>query len=188
MNQKYNTPDFEEIARGLLLDVSRHAASESVKFFKESFVRQGFTNTSFSPWPKSQTPFAGKRTMYKSGTLMQSIRVQECSIRRVMVEALDYGEMHNNGGYITVTKGMKAHFWKLYYYLTGRESTNRRTMKKISSKALFCKRMALMKVGAKIKIPKRQYIGHSETMMNQFDADFKARCEKIFKQHLNSTF
>lgn len=43
-----------------------------------------------------------------------------------------------------------------------------------------------MKVGTKIKIPQRQFMGNSQTMMNQFDAFWHGQVDIVFKQHLNN--
>ncbi|MDR1181946.1 MAG: hypothetical protein LBL13_08210 [Bacteroidales bacterium] len=69
----------------------------------------------------------GKKTMYRKGTLMQSVRKFEESNKRIVVDSdLDYAGIHNDGGTITVTKAMKAHFWKLYYALTGATKKTKR--------------------------------------------------------------
>ena len=179
------------MGKDLLKDASRYAGSESVKFFKESFVKEGFTDTSFTAWPKTTNPMAGKRTMYKSGTTMQSIRKTEQTMRRVVVQSdTNHSEIHNNGGTITVTPQMKKFFWAKFYEFSrkvklSKEGTSasfrNKGNKEISQKAMFFRRMAMMKVGSKIKIPKRQFMGNSQTMMNLFYG-IKDR----LKYHLNS--
>ncbi len=164
------------MATDLKKNASRYAASESVKFFKESFVKGGFSDKSFNPWKKSNTPLSGKRTLYKSGKLMQSIRKTEESESRVVVVAdAEHAEIHNNGGIITVTNQMKKFFWAKHIELKKRNK----------KKAYFCKYMALKKVGSKIKIDQRQFIGESKTMMDLFEKFFKGQVEVVFKQHLN---
>jgi len=195
MDNKYKIPDFSSMGKDLLKDASRYAGSESVKFFKESFVKEGFTDTAFVPWKKTTNPMAGKRTMYKSGTLMQSIRKNEGTIRRIVFESkTDYSEIQNNGGTITVTPQMKKFFWAKFYEFSGKiklskegtsASFRNKGNKEISQKAMFFRRMAMMKVGSKIKIPKRQFMGDSKVMMTGFDVWWKGQLEVQFKQHLN---
>jgi phage gpG-like protein len=193
MDNKNKIPDFSAMGIDLIKNAARYAASESVKTFKESFVNQGFSDTSFVPWHKSLNPFAGKRTLYKSGTLMQSIRKVEETIKRIVVESdTDYSEIHNSGGTITVTAQMKKFWWAKYYELSGKVKTTTKgkmsrsqSNLKTNDKAEFCKRMALMKVGTKIKIPKDQFMGNSQIMMNGFDAWYKGQLEISFKHHLN---
>ncbi|MDR1372607.1 MAG: hypothetical protein LBJ17_05720 [Dysgonamonadaceae bacterium] len=165
----------------LLRDTARMVAVESVNFFKKSFVKGGFTDNSFQAWEGRQTPIGhGSRVMYvsgKSGNLRDSIRKTEESTKRVVVGTdKPYAEIHNEGGFIVVTARMKKWWWWQYSKLAGSVRTTKKG--KISKsarnvgagkKAEFCKRMALMKVGSRIKIPKRQFIGESKTLMNELD-------------------
>jgi hypothetical protein len=193
MNKTNKVPDFNKMTKELITNTSRYAGSESVKFFKESFVKQGFTDKSLNAWKKTTNPLAGKRTLYSKGVLMQSIRKVDENSKRIVVESdTDYSEIQNNGGEITVTENMKRFFWARYYEFSGKtRTTTRGNMSrsknnlKTNAKAEFCKRMALMKVGSKIKIPKRQFMGHSDTMMKQFSDWFAGQIDVQFKQHLN---
>jgi len=165
------------MANELLKNASRYAASEAVKFFKDSFVKGGFTDASFHKWQQTNNPLAGKHTMYKSGKLMRSIKKQSATQKKVVVIAdSDYAEIHNSGGMITVTAQMKKYFWAKYYEFSGKVTTNKhgtvslnKSNKLLGKKAMFCKRMALMPVGAKIKIPQHQFMGNSQTLMKNFD-------------------
>lgn len=148
-----------QMAKELKKNASRYAASESVKFFKESFVKGGFTDASFQKWQQTSNPLAGKRTMYNKGRLMHSIKKQSASMSRIVVVAnCDYANIHNEGGYITVSAQMKKYFWAKYYELN-----------KEGKKAEFCKAMALKPVGSKIKIPQHKFMGDSQTLMQNFN-------------------
>lgn len=193
MGKTNKVPDFSIIGKDLINNASRYAGSESVKFFKESFVKEGFTDTSLTAWKKTSNPMAGKRTMYNSGTLMQSIRKTQETTHRIVVESnTGYSELHNNGGTITVTAQMKKFFWAKYYEFAGKlkktskgKVSGSQSNQNINAKAMFFKRMAMMKVGSKIKIPKRQFMGNSHTMMTQFDKWWRGQVDISFKQHLN---
>lgn len=162
MSSNTPIPNFNKMGKELKKNAARYAASESVKFFKESFVKGGFTDTSFQKWPKSKSPMAGKRTMQNTLKLMRSIKKKSVTMSRVIVMAeSEYADLHNNGGTITVTLQMKKYFWAKYYEYN-----------KKGTKAEFCKAMALRKVGSKIKIPKRQFMGNSKVMMRDFDQWF----------------
>ncbi len=177
MAKKNKVPKFSQMSADLKKQAARIAGSESVKFFRESFVKQGFTDSSFKKWDKSNSPLSGKRTLYKSGKLMMSIKKTEENPDRVIIEADSaYAEIHNNGGYITVTSKMKRFFWAKHIDLKKRNK----------KKAEFCKAMALLKEGTKIKITARQFMGESKTMMSIFENHFKGRIEIAFKQHLNN--
>jgi len=180
MDNKNNVPNFRQIGNELLKNASRYAASEAVKFFKDSFPKGGFTDSSFQKWQQTSNPLAGKHTMYQSGKLMRSIKKQLATINKVVVIAdSDHADIHNSGGTITVTAQMKKYFWAKFYELSGKVTVNKqgavslnKSNKAIGVKAMFCRRMALMPVGSKIKIPKRQFMGNSKTLMTDFDSWF----------------
>lgn len=73
---------------------------------------------------------------------------------------------------------MKKFWWAQYYKLAGTKRKNANT------KAEFCRRMALMPVGKKIKIPRRQFIGESAVLMKQFDEWLKNTVEMTLKNNL----
>lgn len=177
MAKKNKVPEFMQMARELKKNASRYAASESVKFFKESFVKGGFTDVAFQKWNQSNSPLASKRTLYNKGRLMRSIKKQSATLSRVVVIAdSDYADIHNNGGYITVTAQMKKYFWAKFYELSGSVSVNKsgavglnKRNVSLGKKAMFCRAMALKPVGSKIKIPQHQFMGDSQTLMQNFD-------------------
>ena len=79
-----------------------------------------------------------------------------------------YAAIHNEGGAIKVTAKMKRFFWYKYYSATGSfgrkkdgSMRNDNRNRQLGTEADFWKAMALMKVGATIKIPKRQFLGTS---------------------------
>lgn len=193
MPETNKIPDFSSMGKVMLANAPRFAAVESEKFFRESFVKQGFTDRAFAPWKKTENPLAGKRTLFRTGTLQRSIRKKEVSKTRVVIEAdSDYAEIHNEGGTITVTVKMKKYFWYKYYQLAGIDSVKTAKTGKVSkskkaqttnAKAEFCKRMALLPVGTKIKINKTQFMGESATMMRQFDTWWRGQIDVIFKQN-----
>lgn len=195
MENANNIPNFVQMGKDLLTDTSRYAAVESIKFFTDSFTKGGFTDTSFTAWAPARYPMAGNRTMYKSGKLMRSFKKKEATMQRVVIENYsEYSEIHNEGGYITVTAQMKKYFWAKYiefegktvYSIKKRAKANTKSNRTLSAKAAFCKAMALKKVGSKIKIPKCQFMGESKTMMANFETWYAGKVEIVFKQHLNN--
>ena len=87
---------------------------------------------------------------------------------RVKIQnTLVYAEIHNEGGEITVTKKMKSYFWSQYYkrglvggmYSQAKGKKNQQKADTFNKEAEFWRNMALKKVGSKIKIPKRQFLG-----------------------------
>ena len=182
-------PDFLKLAINVKQNASRYAAVESEKFFKNSFNRGGFTDVSFVPWKKTGNPLGGNKTLYKNGDLQRNIHRQlETTERVIVVSDLSYSEIQNNGGSITVTSQMKKFFWAKYYEFAGKVKktavkgtiSKSKSNIKTSSKAEFCKGMALKKVGDKIKIEERQYMGESKMMMAGFDEWFGGHIEIMF--------
>ncbi|MBS2099178.1 hypothetical protein [Carboxylicivirga linearis] len=177
MARKNKVPEFMQMAKELKKNASRYAASESVKFFKESFVKEGFTDSSFKAWQKTSNPLAGKRTLYKRGNLMRSIKKQSATMSKVVVIAdSEYADIHNKGGFIVVTAQMKKFFWAKYYEFD-----------KTGTKAEYCKAMALKPVGSKIKIPQHQFMGNSQTLMNNFDQWFGEVIKNQIEPHFNDS-
>jgi len=160
--------------------LTKMIGKESVSFFKYCIRMSGFIDVSYSKWINRESPLGGKRLMYKTGTLMRSIRISEVNEERVVIESdTPYSVIHNEGGAITVTMQMKKYWWAMYYNFTEKikktekgKVAKTKSNQKISAKAEFCKRMALMKVGSKIKIPKRQYIGESQQLMRKIEYMF----------------
>jgi phage gpG-like protein len=107
----------------------------------------------------------------------------------VVVESqLDYSAIHNEGGTITVTKQMKKYWWSQYYKFAKKTKTtksgnqsNSAANKKLNAKAQYCKNMALIKVGSKIKIPKRQFMGASKILMNSMEKQLQTIISKSFQ-------
>ena len=168
----------------------RFVAIESKNFFKDGFKKGGWTDKSFQEWKPRKSPLGGQKVLIgKDNTknLMQSIRTVEKNQNRVRTGSdLEYAETHNEGAEITVTANMKKFWWAKYDELSGKvKKTNTGKMSRAkanlraNAKAEYCKNMALMKVGSKIKIPKRQFIGESQTLMKQFDEWFAAEVEKF---------
>ena len=103
--------------------------------------------------------------MMRSGTLRKSIRstIESKGIR--YTSSVPYASIHNQGGEITVTPRMKKYFWAMYYKssgaISGRGSQRDRAMNEEAKK---WKNLALMKVGHRIKIEQRQFIGDHENV------------------------
>lgn len=118
--------------------------------------------------------------------LMQSIRPLEENEQRVRTGTdVPYSGIHNDGGVITVTRKMKKFWWAKYYEFAGMTTktkggkvSNSARNRAINAKAEFCRNMALMRIGAKITIPKRQYLGESKTLFRQFEDWWKSEVER----------
>ena len=132
--------------------------------FDQNFVRQSYLGRA---WQRRKTPIGDGSLLQKSGALRKSIRSPRTSDTGITFSStLPYAGIHNEGGEIEVTAKMKRFFWAKYYEATGsvsrrKDGTESRSKRNVarSAAAEFYKRMALMKVGQKIQMPERRFIG-----------------------------
>lgn len=111
---------------------------ELTEKFDNNFSRGGFFGKKWKN-RRDGTP----THLNQTGTLRRSIKSTISGNSLIFTSSTPYSAIHNEGGEITVTKKMKGYFWGKYKE-TGQDKY---------------KAMALMKVGTKIKIPQRQFIG-----------------------------
>ncbi|MPS73998.1 MAG: hypothetical protein E2590_12760 [Chryseobacterium sp.] len=133
--------------------------------FDRNFERKAFFD---KKWPATKLRNTKGSLMVRSGNLRRSIQSPKTSNTGIIwTSSLPYSNIHNKGGEIVVTEKMKRFFWAMYYKTSGaltriksgELSSNQRNMR-IKSEAEQWKALALQKVGAKMKIEKRQYLGH----------------------------
>jgi phage gpG-like protein len=99
--------------------------------------------------------------------------------------SLPYASIHNEGGTIKVTTAMKKYFWAMYYQASGAittTSTGKASKSKkntlLTAEAAYWKSLALIKVGSKLTIKKRQFMGSHPTV--------DAAVEAIVNRHVNA--
>lgn len=182
------TDNFTRTIKKILRDIQVELTDE----FDRNFEREAFFSEA---WERRKSPVrANGHLLVDSGTLRRSIRseIKESSI--VFKSDLPYAAIHNEGGEIKVTQRMKKFFWYKYYSTTGtfgrrKDGSLRRDKRnnRLTTEAEFWKCMALMKVGASIKIPRRQFLGKSpeveqavreiieENITEYFNTDFTIR-------------
>ena len=137
-------------------DVPLVIGTEAVNHFKESFTNEGFTDTGLKKWQSRASKRTGNTAnqaiLTKSGELGDSIdfRIEGKTI--VIYSDKKYAQIHNEGGIITVTDSMRKYFWSQFYL--AKEAADKELMEQ-------WKFLALSK---EIRIPKRQFIGESETL------------------------
>ncbi|MEI6898274.1 MAG: hypothetical protein WCL00_00220 [Bacteroidota bacterium] len=167
---------------------------ELMEEFDRNFERKAFFD---QKWPGTKFNNPRGSVMMRSGALRKSLRgtVQGNSIR--FYSSLAYAAIHNDGGQITVTDKMKKYFWAMYIKATGAIRYNVKTRsavydargQRLSKEAAFWKAMALKKVGSKITIEKRQFIGpHREVyqiverLLNSNMKEFEQSITKFLKK------
>lgn len=163
-------PNFNKLTEQLFDKVAKHIAGQAVSHFKGSFFKQGFTDSSFIPWPKRKDE-ATHKLLRLNLNLINSIHASKITKDTVKIDAgkgIPYAAIHNNGGIIKVhiTKRIRKYFWAMFYK-TGKE---------------HWKFMALTKKRKlRIKIPQRQYIGNSTTIDKNIDKTIVNNIENNLK-------
>ena len=109
-------------------------------FEKKAFFDQAWKNPKFHNSRGSM--------MARTNNLRRSINAHVEADRIVFTSSLPYASIQNEGGEITVTAKMKRYFWAKFI------EAGKRGIQADQWKA-----MALKKVGSKIKIESRRYIG-----------------------------
>lgn len=189
--------DIDKIMRRILADVEVELGDE----FDKNFERQAFFS---KRWQRRKSPDRNKDRAILTDTsaLRKSIQSRVSGDSIVFYSDLPYAEIHNEGGEIVVTERMKRYFRYKFYdeakpkFKRKREGTARRPLgdggfyawtstMELSPEAEFWRFMALKKVGSKIMIPKRQFLGVSpevektvreiieEQLAEYFGNDFK---------------
>lgn len=161
MSKNFPVPDFQSIAKKIIENRKRFAEIHALKFFKESFYKQGFKDDAFVPWESRNSPDyrQGGAILTMTGHLKDSLSVLNSNENEITFGTyVPYAKIHNEGGTVTVpvTPKMKKYFWYMY----------------ISTKQDKWKFMALTKKPfMKFKVPKRQFIGESKTLMSELEAE-----------------
>lgn len=148
--------------RSILSDIRVEMSEE----FDRNFERQGFFA---EKWQRRRSPIrAGRPLLIETGDLRRSIRCESTADAITFYTDLPYAAIHNEGGEIKVTRRMKAFFWHKYYeargsFSRGKDGSPRRDKRnlRLSTEAEFWRCLALMRVGAVIRIPRRRFLGTS---------------------------
>ena len=93
----FQTPNFEAMAREIFKNISPKVAQKARAFFLQSFIKQGFTDTSFIPWVKRVDTLPYK-ILSQSLALKNSIHIAEQSPESVVISAgdrLNYTAINN---------------------------------------------------------------------------------------------
>ncbi|HFG0566938.1 TPA: hypothetical protein ACGFUW_002728, partial [Flavobacterium psychrophilum] len=97
------------------------------------------------------------------------------------------------GGEIIVTEKMKRFFWAMFYKSSNAILFNVRSKaaakternRRLSAEALMWKNLALQKVGAKMKIKQRQFIGDHPQVRQRIEHVVNKNMEEIGKTIFN---
>ena len=106
-----------------------------------------------------------------TGKLRRSIRADTQGNGITFTSSEPYAAIHNEGGRITVTAKMKKYFWAKY-------AQNKHN----TGLAETYKRLALMRVGSQITIPRRQYIGDAPEVRKAVDDIVRRNFDEYARQ------
>jgi phage gpG-like protein len=139
-------------------------AVELLDEFDKNFERKAFFNV---PWVASKMTNSRGSLMVRTSELRNSLRSDVSGNSIVFTSSRPDAALHNEGGEIIVTEAMKRYFWYRYYNSIGQvqqrqdgRDRNTKGNRSLKAEAEAFKAMALMKVGDKITVPQRQYIGY----------------------------
>lgn len=143
--------DISKVIQDSLQDVKIEITEE----FDRNFQREAFFS---EKWKRRRyNPDPDRAILQKTGSLRKSIISVIEDNKIIFTSSLPYSNIHNEGGAIGVTRRMKGYFWHKYKEATA----GIKKRGELTTEAAFYKAMALKKVGSKIIIPRRQFIGNS---------------------------
>ncbi len=165
--------DIENFFKKLDNDFARRAvprivAEKATEFFKQRFTTKEWEGKA---WEQTKRPVKRGSLLVRSGKLMASVKPSVVTSERVRISAggskIPYAKAHNEGEtiHVPVTKEMKKFAWAMHY----------------KTKDDKWKGLALTKKKTlSIKMPKRQFMGHS-TKLNAIIMDsFKKAFKNLF--------
>lgn len=145
--------DANNFIKNIISDVRVDLTEE----FDRNFERKAFFD---KKWKGTNLPNQRGSLLMRSGKLRRSIRATQTGTQVSWSSSLPYASINNEGGEIEVTAKMKKFFWAMAYkagMAAGKGKSER--SQRLSAEAQQWKNLALMKVGTKMKIEQRQFIG-----------------------------
>lgn len=146
----------------LLKNILSELQVETLDEFDRNFVRKAFFDR---PWPARRAPGGRGTLLAVTGRMRRSLR---CSVGRSALSFFSdtaYFSLHNRGGTVPITAGMRKYFWAMYYKHMQGVSFNRKTKKPAGKRseqkhslAEYYKSLALT-TQKKLTIPQRQVVG-----------------------------
>jgi phage gpG-like protein len=172
----------EQFLHNVLNDLRGELTDE----FDRNFERNAFFDTA---WPETKHSVTRGSLMQRTGGLRGSIKSRIEAGGLHFSSSLPYSGIHNEGGTITITDKMIKFFWAMYYKTSGAIGTKKdgsasksKRNIELSQEAGYWKALALKKVGDKITIPQRQFIGHHP----QVDVAVQQVCDDNVKEFADS--
>lgn len=168
---------FSDLLKNIVNDVQVDLTQE----FDRNFERKAFFN---DKWKTSRHHNSRGSMMLRSGRLRNSINHSKSKSQISWRSNVPYAKIQNEGGEIIVTKKMKSFFWAMYYKSAGaiQKKGNKKRNQNLSDEARKWKALALMKVGSKMEIDQRQFIGEHPILNQRINTIIKMNMEEYSKQ------
>lgn len=170
----------KQLTDNLLNDIEK----DLTQAFDKNFERKAFFDRK---WKGDKYPNSRGSLLLRTGRLRRSIKSNRRGGTINWKSNLAYASIQNEGGELEVTPKMKKFFWAMFYKASGgitfsvkkKAMANTKRNQKLNAEAQKWKNMALMKVGAKMKIEQRQFIGWHP----QIDALIKKNVDHHMKEY-----
>lgn len=130
--------------------------------FDRNFERKAFFD---KPWKARLLNNKGS-LLISTGRLRRSIGKRVAGDSIIFTSDAPYAKLHNEGGEIVVTQKMRGWFWYMY----------------TKTKLPLYKHLGCKKVGSKIRIPQRQFIGYHKTVDKIVEDNAAALMEQAAKR------
>ena len=170
--------------RRLQTNLYKYQANIAVNFFKDSFRRKGFIDTSYSRWKGRKEPKSKKKPrgtlMVVSGRLRNSIRTLEIMTDGIRIGTdVPYAEVHNDGSdkEVTVKEHTRVSTRKAKIR-GGYSGTARKTRAKTIR--LRGAEHTVKSHSYKQNIPQREFIGDSEVLFQRIEKHTLDALETFF--------
>lgn len=176
------TPD--QLSDQLVSFILRDFQKDLLEEVDNNFRTEGFFG---EDWQRKKIDPSQKTLNRKADSIRQSIVSHIEGTTVIIASPLPYSQIHNQGGEITVTAKMKRFFWWMYYkhsgavkiLKSGQRSKSRKNLQ-LSHEAELYRCLALKRVGDKIIIPQRQFVGQHP----RIDASLRLIIENNTREHL----
>lgn len=163
MPNKLHIPNFIQLAESLQKDIRSYARVYCLRWFDDSFQKQGFTDAAFTPWQKRKEPDRrpGGAILVDTTFLRKSLNVLEEGANSITFGThVPYARIHNYGGRLTVTQNVRG----FHRVRNGKREQVKPHTRKMN--ALY---------------PERKFIGESKQMMQGLEQWLFNEIENRFK-------
>ncbi len=177
--------------------------------FDRNFERKAFFDKA---WENNKIPNRRGSLMMRTGKLRRSVRSKQTNNDITWSSSLPYASLQNEGGEIIVTEKMKRFFWAMYFKAAGaisksieqkdgsrvlfvssdsksrmNKQANSKSQRSIrmNAEAATWKALALQKVGAKMKIKQRQFIGDHPQVRQRIEHVVDLNMKELEKEIFN---